>query len=218
MSSNETTDNNEQVTIEEIDDFPIRQVPYNNEPQGGLVSDANIGHTNAPLNFSGGYATNTVNAFGGPPSSTVAGAFGGPPASTVASAFGGLRLATTVGVSSSSNPGFGFRTGPNPNPLPAPQAGMAFGFCGGPPRPVERHPETGQPLHGLRSACGGIQNSHPGSSQNQHMGGLLGGIKPFEDKKKHIENIYIKLAEARTKIAELNKFLDDIYETLPKIQ
>jgi hypothetical protein len=34
----------------------------------------------------------------------------------------------------------------------------------------------------------------------------------------HINEIYGKLAEARKKIAELNKFIDEIYETLPKIQ
>jgi hypothetical protein len=127
----------------------------------------------------------------------------------------GIKPSTTIAVSAS---GLKLGTfGNNPPVLPSNNGG--FGFCGGPPRPVERHPETGRPLQGQWSACGGIQNSHPGSSQNQNMGGgLLGGFKPAEDKKKHIQNIYIKLAEARTKIAELNKFIDEIYETLPKIQ
>ena len=41
----------------------------------------------------------------------------------------------------------------------------------------------------------------------------------FSDNRKHnIQEIYSKLSQARNKIAELNKFLDEIYETLPKIQ
>ncbi len=228
MSSNETTDNNENVMIEEIDESTYRHVPNDNEHQVGNGS-------NAPTAYSFGGSTSRdsttssigVTGFGGLPSNTAPGCFGGPPPSSIPSAFGGQRPATT-GASSSQGfgLGFGLRQGPAPNPSPfsipglnpatAPlPSSMAFGFCGGPPRPVERHPETGQPInhpahHMPHSACGGVQPPVSQVFGTTFVGG--------NDKKKNIDTIYSKLAQARAKIAELNKFLDDIYETLPKIQ
>ncbi len=244
MSSNETTANNEQVTIEEVEEFPIPQVPYNNhnEPQVGFGVGANS-QTTTPLSFGGttGVTTTSNGGLGAPlfssqnvpftaPPPYGVRPFGGPPSTGTTSgfgmAFGGIRPATTGTVA--SGPLFGFRPdtvpAPNRNPstgtAPGSQTGMGFSnCCGGPPRPVERHPETGQPIinngthnaphNASHSACGGIQ-----PPVSQVFGLPLGG----NDKKKNIDTIYAKLAQARAKIAELNKFLDDIYETLPKIQ
>ncbi len=99
------------------------------------------------------------------------------------------------------------------------------GFMGG---RVERHPETGQPipmgcnLMPPQGVCGGIRNNHSGSSQNNP---LPFGQRPNEEtilnaqqsKKKHIDDLYKKLASARSQIQALNKVIDEIYETLPEI-
>ncbi len=214
MSSNETNVNNEQVSIEEVDDFPVSQVPYDNNNQSqhgfgvGATTHANSfafgnpGAVSERTRLSSSVATTNMaalNAFGGIGGTGATGVGGTNGALPSTGTFiglgglGGLRPATTGAVSSAGL-----------------QAGMGFGFCGGPPRPVERHPETGQPINNPpRSACGGIQ---------PHVSQVFGNPLVGNDKKKNIENLYSKLAQTRAKIAELNKFIDEIYEILPKIQ
>jgi hypothetical protein len=178
MSSNHLTNNNNQVNTtydsNDEDDFPIRQVPHDNQTD----NDNNQG---APTPAR---APPAYGAFSFGPA-------GGNLPTTTASSFGSMRPPTTV-----AGMGMGFSC------FQPPTTGIGFGNLGVPS--VSRHPETGQPIN--RGACGGIQPP-----------GIPFGFRPADDKKKNIDTIYTKLAQVRAKIAELNKFLDDIYETLPKI-
>lgn len=81
--------------------------------------------------------------------------------------------------------------------------------------PFDIHPETGQQIIPPKFLYGNIQNNYSG---NQMTCGYQPKTQPKNDNKIHIESLYNKLGEARKKIAELNKFIDEIYEILPKIQ
>ena len=194
MSSINQNDNNDE------DNFPIRQVPYDNHTNNNQVAQApQINRESVPAQPPPTYrtATTTPNVgFGG------LGGFGRPATTTASVSTGGLFGAAPGAPPGVHATGMGMAFGcfqPANNPA-------ATGLFGGPPvsRPVERHPETGQPIN--RGACGGIQTP-----------GIPFGVRPNDDKKKNLDNVYAKLAQARAKIAELNKFLDEIYEILPKI-
>ncbi len=90
---------------------------------------------------------------------------------------------------------------------------LGFGGCCGPPRTM--NPMTMGPM-GITGPIGSMQfglgQRNPPSYQDftQSQQNNRNGS--------HINDVYSKLAEARKKIAELNKFIDEIYETLPKIK
>jgi hypothetical protein len=123
--------------------------------------------------------------------------------------------------------GLSFSAKPTSVGMAAPPGAFGLGGCG---FRVERHPETGLPIPPVapvtpvslpppfqmgcnqqppQSACGGIRHNH---NQNPIL-----NIQPQSNKHKTIDDLYKKLASARSQIQLLNKVIDEIYETLPKI-
>ncbi len=233
MSSNETTNNNEQVTIEEVDEYQNQDIS-NDTPNYDNTPATSVYGAYPPFGTPLTCAFNTSPSIGAPPANAfgTSSAFGTP----LTSAFG------AASTTASAAPAFGFGVHPaqvRPAPFPGLiQTGFSFGGVTATPKEtepkhVERHPETGQPI--INAPNNSHHNTHHNAHHNaQHSAhhnahhnaprSACGGIQPpvsqvfGNDKKKNIDTIYVKLAQARSKIAELNKFLDDIYETLPKIQ
>ena len=213
MSSNNNNDNIEQIyTGEETDSIPEYQELTNDttHPQP----------TSSGFTF-GSHPTGAIPGLGG---GVAMGAFGRPP--TTASSFGGFGQTPTTAAGLNnlfSRPPTGGAFSLPPTTTPT----TGFGSLGG-LQPtgmgcrVERHPETGQPipmgcnLMPPQGVCGGIRNNNPN---------FLSGQRPNEpvilnaqpNKKKPIEDLYKKLANARAQIQALNKVIDEIYETLPNI-
>ena len=204
MSSNHLMNNNQSNPTydnDESDDFPICQVPINNNNQTSNEQQIKVGPAfGQPSNgIKFGMSGSIYTPPFGQPSNGIK--FGMSESINTPPEFGGPRPTTVSSSVSAGNLGMAFGC------FRPPTTGIAFGNCGGPPvsRPIERHPETGQPIN--ISACGGIQTQ-----------GIPFGVRPTDDKKKNLDNVYAKLAQARAKIAELNKSLDEIYEILPKTQ
>ena len=212
-----STENNNNDNTEEI--YTGEETAPNNTTPLPPSSGFNFGsHPNGAIpGFGEGVAMGAFSA-----SSASMGAFSRPPFTTTAGGFGG---GVAMGAFSASMGAF--------SRPPSTTTAGGFGTFGG-LQPtgmggrVERHPETGQPipmgcnLMPPQSACGGIRNSHPGSSQNYPLpfGQRLNEptiLNSQSNKKKSIDDLYKKLASARAQIQALNKVIDEIYETLPNI-
>ncbi len=214
MMSLTSQNNNMSNYSNDDDDFPIQQVPYldtdgaQEEQTTGPQNETSAQQQPKPA-FTFAPAVPTTNtaafaAFAANATPTV------PTTNTAAFGFYGTQLKATTSTASAQGhytSAFGLG-GVNP--------GIGLGMR------VERHPETGQPIQmgcnlqpppQMRGMCGGI-HSHPGSSQNNQPFGLK---LNNDNKKKTMEDLYKKLAAARTQIQSLNKIIDEIYETLPNI-
>ncbi len=180
--------------------------------------DNAVQHRQLPNGFSFGRSvpTNTpvFNPFGCSTSASApglgAGLFGGQPVSRnnnfaqTFGAFSKLAEAATAAANAAANT----------LSQPPPSTGFSFGSR------VERHPETGLPIPPVpptqmgsnpqppQSACGGIRNNNHNPILNN---------QPQSNKQKTIDDLYKKLANARAQIQQLNNIIDEIYETLPKI-
>jgi hypothetical protein len=184
------------INTDDEDDFPVRQVPYEANQDN---QDNQVNQSKPVAPFGGLIPTN----YGTAPTTTPV---------TTASAF-------SFGGHQASQPGIAFSSCFAPPPKTNTN-NLSFNGSGGFGTRVERHPETGQPLPSTQmgcnlqppqAMCGGIQfNRNP----NPNGLGLLGNRS---NDKKTIEELYKKLAYARAQIQNLNKVIDEIYETLPNI-
>jgi hypothetical protein len=213
-TENNNNDNMEEIyTGEETYSIPEYQEPNNDTPLPPPPPPPSNGFGFGTPGFSPAFPLPSTTATGmnnlfGQPATVIAGAFGGAPRG------GAFSIPLTTAAS------FGSLGGLQPT---------GMGGCFGMASRIERHPETGQPipmgcnLMPPQGACGGIRNSHPGSSQNyQPFGFKPANTQPDilniqSNKKKSIDDLYKKLAYARAQIQNLNKVIDEIYETLPNI-
>ena len=221
-------------TISEEDEFPICQVPYNKENSANDKSDdENIDEVQKVAQET--YLRAKNNMIQNPTNESSMGfKMGG-----MGFKMGGMGESIGTPVTSGMmgmGMGMGMMGLPNNKPL-------GFGNCCGPPRTMSSQGIPFNPFgpsgpsgpsgpFGRTMAINPNVIGNPGNPGNpmNPIGHCIPPRNPpsYQDITQshsqqnnqnilHINSIYVKLAEARKKIAELNKFLDEIYETLPKI-
>ena len=193
MGFNHVMNNNKLTNdADSEDDFPIRQVPYDNQDNqdNQAISNEAVEAPRVPFSFPTQNMTSAPSTMGG-----------------MGMKLGGMSM---MGQQLPRTNMSGMTMGGQLNTSNKP---MSFGNCCGPPRPMGIMGPMGQnnPMGPINPLC-------PPMLPGQRKPPSYQDVTQNNRHASHINEIYGKLAEARKKIAELNKFIDEIYETLPKIQ